>query len=95
MPHPFLKTYRSEIEKYCEENNLLTNKVFSSPSAGNKEEMILQYFDSEKGKLGLLDETPASVTLWLFLENGKLRFEQTEHTRKYLGVEDEAKRRVA
>jgi len=95
MPHQFLKTYRSEIEQYCEENNLLTNKVFSSPSAGNKEEMILQHFDPEKGKLGLLDETPGAVTLWLFLENGKLRFEQTEHTRKYLGAADKTGRRVA
>jgi len=45
--------------------------------------------------LGLMDNTPSTITLKIFLENGKLRFEQTEHTRKYLGDEHKAGRRVA
>jgi hypothetical protein len=97
MPHPFLKTYRPEITKYCEDNSLSVDKVFSASSAGNKSEMVLQHFDPEKGKLGLLDETPMPVTLKIYLEEKTLRFEQTEYTHKYLGVADNAKagRRVA
>jgi hypothetical protein len=86
MPHPFLKTYRPEIKKYCEANSLSVDKVFSASSAGNKSEMILQHFDPDDGKLGLLDETPMPITLKIYFERGKLRFEQTEHTHKYLGA---------
>jgi len=98
MPHPFLKEYRSEIEKYCGDNNISVDKVFSSWTAGNKERaVILGEGDPERGKLGLADNVPLPVTLEIYLENGKLRFEQTEHTRKHLGVADKAKagRRVA
>jgi len=95
MPHPFLKAYQPEIKKYCDDNNLSADKVFSASSAGNASEMILQHFDPEKGKFGLLDETPMPITLKIYLEAGKLRFEQTEHTYKYLGVADKAGRRVA
>ena len=83
--HRFLKEHRAEIEKYCKENDLSTAKVFSSPCAGNKSELALQYFDPEEPSIGLLDETPAPVTLWIRLEkDGALRFEQTEHTRECL-----------
>jgi hypothetical protein len=78
--------YKKEIEEYCAENNLSVEKVFHSPRCYNNESLILQHFDPEKGKRGLLDETPAAITLAIFLENGKLRFEQTEHTHKYLGA---------
>jgi len=87
--------YKKEIEEYCVENNLSTEKVFHSPRSYNNESLIFQHFDPEKGKLGLLDETPAAVTLAIYLENGKLRFEQTEHTHKYLGADNKAGQRVA
>ncbi len=85
-----LVKYKSEIESYCAENNLSVDKVFHAPRAYNSKRVILQHFDPEKGKQGLLDETPAAITLAIFLENGKLRFEQTEHTRKYLGAINKA-----
>jgi len=87
--------YKKEIEEYCAENNLSVEKVFNSPRCYDHKSLIFQHHDPEKGKMGLLDETPAAVTLAIFLENGKLRFEQTEHTHKYLGVADKAGRRVA
>jgi hypothetical protein len=98
MPHPFLKEYQSEIEKYCGDNNLSVDKVFSSWTAGNKEiAVILGEGDPERGKLGLADNVPLPIALEIHLEEGTLRFEQTEYTRKYLGVADNAKagRRVA
>ncbi|MDR2592512.1 MAG: hypothetical protein LBC59_06875 [Chitinispirillales bacterium] len=87
--------YKKEIEEYCAENNLSVEKVFHAPRAYNSTRLILQHYDPEKGKMGLLDETPAAVTLAIFLENGKLRFEQTEHTHKYLGAVDKTGRQVA
>jgi len=79
-------TYKKEIEEYCVENNLSVEKVFRAPRCYDHKSLILQHHDPEKGKMGMLDETPAAVTLAVFLEDGKLRFEQTEHTRKYLGA---------
>ena len=35
--------------------------------------------------MGLLDETPMPVVLWISRDfNGNLSFKQTEHTKKYL-----------
>jgi hypothetical protein len=82
--------YKKEIEEYCAENHLSVERVFNSPRCYDHESLIFQHADPEKGKMGLLDETPAAVTLAVFLEDGKLRFEQTEHTRKYLGVAPQA-----
>jgi len=90
-----LETYKNEIEKYCEENNLAAEKVFHSARSYNNVRVFLQHVDHERGKLGLLDETPADITLAIFLENGKLRFEQTEYTRKYLGAAAPLKAAVA
>ncbi len=49
-----------------------------------KDFLFLQYHDPDKGKDGLLDETPMPLVLYVRKENGKMLFEQTEHTRKYL-----------
>ena len=48
------------------------------------DDIIIQYHDPEKGKMGLLDETPMPVVLWIRLIDGSLVFQQTEHTKKYL-----------
>jgi len=86
---------REEINLYCKENGLATDKVLSASGTETDDWVFLQHIDQEDGALGLLDETPADITLKIYLENGKLRFEQTEHTHKYLGVENKAGRRVA
>jgi len=77
---------REEIATYCKENRLSVDKAFSASGTETDEWVFLQHFDPTEGERGLLDETPADVILKIFLENGKLRFEQTEHTRTYLGV---------
>jgi hypothetical protein len=38
-----------------------------------------------------MDNIPTPSTLEIYLENGKLRFVQTDITRKYLGVAEEIK----
>ena len=77
--------WENEIKTYCEKNMLSFEKVKKSPKSWGKNDIALQYVDREKGKKGLLDETPAPVLLWIRRKSdGKIVFEQTEYTRKYL-----------
>ncbi|WP_287606333.1 hypothetical protein [Ruminococcus sp.] len=51
----------------------------------NKNTVALSYRDPSKGSNGLLDDTPCPLVLLIRREkNGKLVFEQTEHTKKYI-----------
>ena len=80
--------WSSEIQKYCEENDLDFEKAKKLSKSWGKDNLMLQYHDPNKGNLGLLDETPMPLVLHIYKgENGELIFEQTEHTRKYLGKE--------
>jgi hypothetical protein len=79
--------HKVEVEQYCTENRLSSEKFFTSPCSCDKTSLfVLGRGDPERAKLGLADNIPLPVALKIFLENGELRFEQTEHTRKYLGV---------
>ncbi len=81
----FSERYRTEIKRYFEENNLSFDKVCQMGQCYGKNDLWLQYVDEEKGKNGLLDETPAPIVLKIYLDNnGDLKIEQTEHTKKYL-----------
>ena len=44
----------------------------------------IQYHSEKSGLNGLKEEIPAPVVLKICKKNGKLSFEQTEYTRKYL-----------
>ncbi len=76
--------WSSEIKSYCESNGLDFEKAQKMCKCWGKNDLLLQYHDPQKGKNGLLDETPAPVVLYVKKENGILLFEQTEHTKKYL-----------
>ena len=78
-----------EIKEYCENNGLSFEKATKLSKCWGKDDLILQYFDPDsevvKKGLGLLDETPMPVVLAIYKQpDGSLRFEQTEHTLKYL-----------
>lgn len=77
--------WSGEIQEYCESNGLSFDKAKKMCKCWGKDDLLLQYHDPDKGKMGLLDETPALVVLAITrLSDGSLSFEQTEHTRKYL-----------
>lgn len=76
--------WENEIKDYCVKNNLDFNKAKKMPKCWGKDIVALQFIDKEKGKMGLLDDTPAPAVLWIKRINGELIFEQTEYTRKYL-----------
>ncbi len=77
--------YEEEIKKYCKDNALDFKKAKSLPQCWGKNDIWLQHYDSEKGKNGLKDETPAPIVLKIMVNNGKVTFEQTENTKKYIG----------
>jgi hypothetical protein len=78
-----LNEYKSEIEKYCERNMLSVDKIYHSHFGCNNEEgrlFITGEWYPDRGYLGLLDDRPSPLLLAIYLEDGKLRFVQTEHT---------------
>lgn len=76
--------HEREIEQYCISNGLSFEKAKRMPKSWGKDDIALQYFDTEKGKSGLLDETPAPVVLWIRKCEDRIVFEQTEYTKQYL-----------
>jgi hypothetical protein len=76
----------ADIERYCRNNKLSADRVFVSPISFNNDFVAVLYADPDKGKLGLLDETPADVLLWIKKIGDNIIFEQTEHTMKHLAI---------
>jgi len=85
------KEHKDEIRKYCKENSLSFDRLCKSPCGFNNEVLFIQRNerDPERAKLGMMDDIPTPTVLEIYLENGKLRFVQTDITRKYLGVPEE------
>ena len=79
--------HKKEIQNYCANNSLDFEKVKRMPQCWGKNDIWLQYHDPEKGKDGLMNETPAPIVLKIFFSDGVVKFEQTEYTKKYLGID--------
>jgi hypothetical protein len=73
-----------QIKDYCIKNGYSFEKAKESPQCWGKNDLLLLHDDPEKGRMGLLDETPMPVVLWIKNTPEGLKFEQTEHTKKYL-----------
>lgn len=78
--------WENDIKQYCKENNLSFEKAQKMAKGSNKTTLVLQYYNPEDGKKGLIDETPMPAVLWVTKVGDKLQFEQTEYTRKYLSM---------
>lgn len=77
--------WSADIQSFCKENNLSFEKAKNLSKSWGKDFLILAHHDPEKGKTGLLDDTPAPAVLLITKgEDGKLVFETTEFTDKYL-----------
>ena len=76
--------WSDEIRIYCYNNNLSFDKVQKLSQCWGSNFLALQYHDPEKGKNGLLDDTPMPLVLLISKANNELVFEQTEYTKKYL-----------
>ena len=90
MASKILKEYAGAIKNYCAATGLSFDKLCASSYCYGDYDLIFQYEDMENdGKPWILDETPMPVILEIYLENGKLRFVQTDITHKHLGVDRE------
>ncbi|MBQ8135536.1 MAG: hypothetical protein IJ192_14225 [Clostridia bacterium] len=68
-------------------NDLSFEKAEKLSKCWGKDDLILQYFDETKDSRGLLDETPMPIVLYIHkTKEGKIVFEQTEFTQKYIGI---------
>lgn len=79
--------YADKIKNYCDNNGLDFSKIKKKKKmikGCGEDDIIFQYHDPEKGKMGLLDETPAPVVLKIIRMGSNIKFEQTEYTHKYL-----------
>lgn len=76
--------WSDEIRTYCRKNNLNFDKAQKLSQCWGSNFLALQYHDPEKGKMGLLDDTPMPLVLLISKTPNGLVFEQTEYTLKYL-----------
>lgn len=76
--------WKDSIRDYCESNSLNFQKACSMAKGSNQNMLVLQFHDPEKGRMGLMDETPMPAVLWAFRDGDGVRIEQTEYTHKYL-----------
>ena len=76
--------WSDDIRTYCKNNNLSFDKAQKLSQCWGSNFLALQYHDPEKGKSGLLDDTPMPLVLLISKTPDGLIFEQTEHTLKYL-----------
>lgn len=81
--------WSQEIKNFCDKNGYSFEKAKSLSQCWGKDDLFLQYCDpdseSVRKGLGLLDETPMPLVLYIKrLPDGRLLFKQTEHTKKYL-----------
>lgn len=76
--------WSASIKEYCDKNDFDYEKAKSMSQCWGRDILALQYYDPEKGKNGLLDETPMPLVLLIEKTPDGLIFKQTEHTKKYL-----------
>ena len=78
--------WKTEIKQYCEQNGLSFEAAQKMSQAWNKTTVVLYHPEKNVDSSGLLNDTPSPMVLLIQRQrNGTLKFEQTEHTHKYLG----------
>ena len=77
-----IENNRDYINRYCYENGLDAEKVFSSPMSFNNDFAFLQHVDISSP--AIMDNNPAKVILKVFRTNAGIVIQQTEHTKTYL-----------
>ena len=78
------KEWFAEIQDYCMKNDLDFEKVKKLSKGNGSDFLLLGYSDIDKGKKGLIDDTPAPLVLIIKKTIKGLVFEQTEYTSQYL-----------
>lgn len=79
--------WKAEIKRYCDQNGLSFDAAQKLSQAWNATTVVLYHPEKDNSESGLLNDTPSPMVLLIQREkDGTLKFEQTEHTKKYLGT---------
>lgn len=78
--------YSEHIRKYCDDNRLNYEKLKKAPKCFNHEQMIFQHVEPVT-VFPYDDSIPSKVILEMHVDDGRVTFIQTEHTKKYLSTE--------
>lgn len=77
--------WSNEIQSFCDENQLSFEAAKNLSQAWNKNTVVLYFCDKHNNSDGLMNDTPSPMVLLIRREkDGRITFEQTEHTQKYL-----------
>lgn len=71
---------------YCQKMGVAYDKIMALPKCYTKDMIKFQILNEEKGKMGLMDNTPAKVILTIRKDGNELVFEPSEDIKKYVGV---------
>ena len=77
--------YEEEIKQYFKENGLDYRKL-KGLYRGCAENFIVYQHSDEDGKIGMWEPMP--VVIWIRKDGDKLKFEQTEYTKRYLAMDE-------
>ena len=80
-----VEDYAEEIEKYFKENGLDFKKL-EGLYRGRGTDFIGYQHEDEDGKVGTWEPMP--IVLLIEKDGDKLRFEQTEYTKRYLAADE-------
>ncbi|MCR5835975.1 MAG: hypothetical protein K6G88_05690 [Lachnospiraceae bacterium] len=73
------------LKKYCLENNLSVDKILKSPRCYNKNELYVQYRNTEKKANNLKCDVPAKILLVIRKTPDGMSFEPAKDIIDYLG----------
>jgi len=77
--------WTKEIKEYCENNGYDFETARNLNQSWNSNTVVLYHCAPVEETNGLLDDTPSPMVLLIRREkNGRLTFEKTKHTEKYL-----------
>ncbi len=81
----YLAQHMDVLEAFCEQEGLDLRLVLRQPKGVGQEFIQIYFHNPEKGKDGLLDETPMEILMTMTKDEANgLRFEVTEHGREVL-----------
>lgn len=81
----YVMEHKPILEKFCAEKGISIEKIMNSPMSYNHEVMFVLWPDKNKGREGLLDETPMKTLLTITKDSEKiLRFELVDDAVNYL-----------
>lgn len=77
--------YYEFLREYCKNKPLNYDEIISYPRCGNEQILNFVKYDEEKGKNGLLDETPAEIILTIYYnEDGSFTISEGKNAKKYI-----------